>query len=612
MSEESVLKRYEMLEVLRGEGAVRSYRAKSQEGVEVCLKFVWAEETKAQEAVAKLAALESLEHPNVAKLLETGLTENGYFIAREWVQGTSLDTKPMPLEITPKIAAEVVAKVCAGLASVHERGLVAENVRPSSVVVTPKGDVKLVDVGVPADRVGGAGEPAETALYTSPEEIAGSLPSPSTDIYRLGLVLYELLAGEVPFAGVDAAAVAQAHAGETPKPPSATNPEVSPALDGVTLKALQKDPVARYASASAMGEALEAAIGKKRMSPWVWVSLIAVLLALVGVWVYTRGTEAEEPQPGEPTVAVPQLVGATQQDAETAITDAGLDVGKVGEEETIEVKPGIVTTQTPAPGKEVAEGSKVDLTVSKLPAVEVPKVTGDSQSEAISKLGQVGLRIEDIEYVFDKRVDAGFVVDQDPQARSDVDLGSSVRLTVSKGEESGKVPSVVGLSEEDAGSALEAAGFSVKSTKAESADVPAGNVIEQSPAAASAAPAGSTVTITVSKGAPGTPQAVVPDLLGMGAFQAAGALRDAGLKGTIVFGPASSENLLKVVDQDPRAGATVDQGTRVTVTLGLPEFLFGGTAAPEQPVEPEQPDTGDSGGAGTEGMPSTEGTTTGQ
>jgi beta-lactam-binding protein with PASTA domain len=267
----------------------------------------------------------------------------------------------------------------------------------------------------------------------------------------------------------------------------------------------------------------------------------------------------------------------------------------------------------------------VDLVVASIPMAVVPDVVGDSQEEAATKLAQEGLRVGDAEYVYDKNVDAGFVVSQEPAADKEVVVASEVNLVISKGEETGQVPNVVGLSQDDAIATLEAAGFKVETEMAHSESVEAGDVIAQSPEAGKTVSAGSTVTITVSTGAaaaeapatpapvepapetpatpadpkpeepstpdPGTPEAelvTVPNVVGKGILQAIVDIRTAKLK--VKFGwVADDANVFKVSAQKPPAGEKVDPGTTVTIEIGLPAFLFDLQLPSEFPTATPQP-----------------------
>jgi serine/threonine-protein kinase len=320
-------------------------------------------------------------------------------------------------------------------------------------------------------------------------------------------------------------------------------------------------------------------------------------------------------------VAVPDLVGLQPEQAEVVLTEAGLELGNVTEEPTLDVEPGIILSQSPAAAEEAPEGSAVDIAVSAIPKAEVPDVVDKPQSEAIALLAEAGLLTGDIDYEESDKVKTGYVISQDPESGTEVTVGARVALTTSLGEaeaeepakedepaaeepadeeepakeeSTSKVPNVVGLSEADAESTLKGADLKSDSKKVTSKDVAAGDVVSQSPKAGTVMATGSTVEITVSKGAPDDPKATVPNVVGMGVLESIGALVNANLKFAIEFA-AATENYFKVAAQDPAAGAEVDPGTKVTLSVGLPDIasiLEGLTSgAAEQPVTlPAQPD----------------------
>jgi beta-lactam-binding protein with PASTA domain len=370
--------------------------------------------------------------------------------------------------------------------------------------------------------------------------------------------------------------------------------------------------------------------GAKKNPPWFWWAVAGVVIVLLGLFAFffLQGKN----------VQVPVVIGLSKAAAEVSITDAGLRVGKVSDVPTITAEPGTVVDQSPRAPMEVPEGTAVDLGVAAVPVVKVPDVVGKTQSEANEEIAVAGLQPGTVTYAYDANTEAGMVISQDPIAGTETTIAAFVALTVSKGEKQSQVPNVVGLSADDARSALEAGGFGVKETKAESKDVPPGDVISQSPAAGTVVSPGSMVTITVSKGVPETPEepappsgsesttesenppaesenppvasaeatqlpeeepvaseppstlTAVPDVVGMGVGDAIGTLKDQELKIRFGFGP-DDEMVLKISAQDPAAGTKADRGTAVTLTIGLPAWIFGEPEATPVPAE-EEPGTG--------------------
>jgi beta-lactam-binding protein with PASTA domain len=318
-------------------------------------------------------------------------------------------------------------------------------------------------------------------------------------------------------------------------------------------------------------------------------------------------------------VAVPSVVGQAQPQAQATLEAAGLRLGQVSQEPTLAVPPGTVVSQTPSANSAVKKDSAVNIAVAAVPTAQVPNVVGQLQSDAITALAEQGLRTGTVSYVYDSAVQAGKVTAQTPAASEKVAVGSAVNLTVSMGAQQGQVPNVIGLSQDDANAVITAAGFKVTTVKATSSNVPPGDVVAQSPAAGVVTTAGSTVTITVSTGpapasapapsapapAPEAPAAPpgeptkpteppattvkVPDVVGKSVKDAVAALKDVKLKVSFEFAPSDGD-YLKVIKQDPDAGAAVDPGTTVTITISLPSLsLPDGKPTQPMPLPAEKP-----------------------
>jgi beta-lactam-binding protein with PASTA domain len=564
MAEGDLLSRYRIDQVFRGEGAVRSYRATALDGTGVCIKVVEAGDAEARAAVERLGALVSLEHPNVARVLDRGLVEGGYAVVREWVTGTHLGTKPLPTGATTASAAGYVADAAEGLAAVHSRGIVHGDIRPSNLVADARGQVKLVDVGVPpaAGRVAVAGAPASDVSYTSPEELDGAQPTKSSDIYSLGAVLYELETGRPPFDGPDAMEVAQAHRSRMPVPPSSLNPAVSPAIDGVTLRALEKLPASRYATATEMASALgsnQSAAPPAGGKRWIWAVVAAAVVALVIIVAVlaNQGT----------SVVVPNVVGMPQAEATTALEAAGLKVGKVTQDPAAEAEPGMVVSQNPAAEAKTNEGGAVDIVIAAVPLVEVPDVVGLDQAAAKKALEDVGLAVGEVTQKQTADAEPGMVLEQAPAAATQANQGTTVDFVVAAAALV-KVPNVVGQTQADAKATLEAAGLKVgEVTEKESTSVAPGVVSKQSPDAGSNVDGGSAVTLEVGA-APQVPQVKVPKVTGLTESDAAIELARVGLAvGDVQYVSDPVVAAGHVKSQDPAQGASLPAGSKVALVV---------------------------------------------
>jgi eukaryotic-like serine/threonine-protein kinase len=429
-----------------------------------------------------------------------------------------------------------------------------------------------------------------TAQYLSPEQAQGHAVSAASDIYSIGIMLYELLTARVPFDGESAVTIALKQVNERPTPPSALNPEITPELDEAVMRALEKDPARRYPDADAFIAALQAArdgtatavlapvapppppidppseayvYPEEPLPPreerdggrwWLW--LLAVLVAGLGL-------AAVLLLPGTQKVGVPTVVGADQANAEAKLRQDGFRVDTV--QKTAEQPAGQVIGQDPTGGTKAKKGSTVTLTVSAGPQqVAVPQVVGLTVSSARGRLKKAGLEASEREENSDT-VAKGRVISVSPPEGQKVDKGSSVTLVVSSGKAQAQVPNVVGKSFDEAQSTLQAAGFKVTRTDKESSKAP-GTVLDQNPKAGVQIDNGSTIALTVAKE---PSQVAVPDVTGEDAPAAIAALSGQGF----VIDQQSKDVPTPdgdgvVLEQSPTGGKKAKKGSKVTIVVG--------------------------------------------
>ncbi len=560
-----------------------------------------------------------LSHPNIVSIYDRGTANGSYFIVMEYVEGRTLKELIVTRGPCPvPVAISYTRQVLAAIRFAHRNGIVHRDIKPHNVIVDGEGRVKVADFGIAragASQITEAGSIIGTAQYLSPEQARGAPVDESSDLYSTGIVLYELLTGTVPFGGETPVEIAMKHLSQAPEPPSALRHEVPRDLDFVVLRSLAKEPVDRYRSAQEMDRDLElvargeevgreteeaatmvlAGVGAattavtERVTPrapastpyasaeryrayeapvtrrrawWPWLLAAGILIAL-GVGGYLLYDRVQEQIDSNAPVAVSDYEGIKESLAVEAILNDGFEP-KVRRLPNGEVERGIVYEQDPGPGSRLAKGSIVTILVSTGKAkVQVPDVVGKTEADAVAELTRAGLDANSVQ--INSSEDAGTVTAQAPAGGTVLVEGSEVRINVSKGPKPIAVPSVVGLSYEQASSQLQAAGFAVRRIDVDS-DQSLGVVVDQSPAGNSTAAKGAIVVLSVSKG----PQTVdVPDVTGLDQQTARTTLAAAGFKVTIVkedFEDPAFDGI--VLSQAPVGGSQAEPGSTVTITVG--------------------------------------------
>ena len=541
----------------------------------------------------------------------------------EYLEGRSLkelivSRGPAPI----KVSIDYARQILAALAAAHRRGIVHRDIKPHNVLVNPEGRLKVTDFGIArsgASQMTEVGSIIGTAQYLSPEQARGAPVDQTSDLYSVGVVLYEMLTGQVPFTGDTPLEIAMKHLSEVPKPPSELRPEVPHDLDLIVLRALAKDPAERYQSAEEMdadlarvadglpvdpetetaatavlsGSGLIAAAPtsvitrptqvaptrpappgstppagyygyegppRRRRPVWPWVLSVLLLIA-AGAAAWFAYTKIQDQLAANKPVAVPFVSGLKEPLAVKQIRDVGL-LPEIHRETSTTVEKGVVIRQSPVAGTRVQKDQRVDIWVSKgVPTVQVPSVIGKSRDDAISTLINAGLKPSAFDVPSNKA--PGTVTGQEPQPGKVVNKGSKVRINVSSGPAEVDVPSVIGLSFADASSALQNEGFAVARKDVESEE-PKDTVVDQSPSVR--AQKGSTITLSVSKG-PKT--STVPDVGSQDEGSARSALESAGFVVQVVRQDVTDPGLDGIVlSQSPRGGAKEKKGTTVTITVG--------------------------------------------
>jgi len=598
-------RRYRVTERIGSGGMADVYKAVDETlGRTVAVKVMHAHFAQDPEYVARFrqeaAAAANLSHPAIVNIYDFGVEGDTPYIVMELVRGTDLKAIVQQRgPIDPIKVAQYGIQVCSALAAAHGYGIIHRDIKPQNIVLMPDGRVKVMDFGIARAVDSDAtqtGSVLGTAQYVSPEQAQGRPLGPGSDLYSLGVCLYELVTGRLPFDGATPVSVALKHVNDEPAPPSVYRPDIPHALEAVILKAMTKDPSRRYRSADEMREDLERVVAggdvaaapprpddtsvmpavpvavrsaaqaartqppKRESSAWVWVGVAALLLAIGLGAAWEMGVFA-------PGIRVPPTTGMTLAEAKAAIITDGLQVGIVDSKPDDSVEKGKVISTDPPAGQQVVKDQKINIVVSSGPVtLVVPSVIGKAKDSAIATLQAAGFVVDaaDVTEEFNA-APAGTVWDQSPAADSKVLKGTRITLHISKGLEQAGVPYVVDKSKAEAIDTLIHAGFKVKSVDKTSDTVAKGTVIDQKPSGGDAAAKGSTVTIYVSSG---KPQVAVPSLIGLTQSDAEAKLASLGLAASVTPVPDPDPAKTGIVkDQIPGPGTKVDKGS--TVTIGV-------------------------------------------
>ncbi len=558
--------RYQITERIGIGGMAEVYRAQDNVlgrlvAVKVMLPQYAADPNFTQRFRQEAAAAANLQSPYIVNVYDWGQDDGTYYIVMEFVRGSDLKTAIVQRgAINQRKVAEIGSQVCQALSVAHNQDIIHRDIKPQNIMVQPDGNVKVMDFGIARAKNSVMTQTSSvlgTAHYISPEQAQGKDLTAASDIYSLGIVLYEATTGQLPFDGPDAVSVALKQVNDLPVPPREINPDIDPGLEAIIMNAMAKNPAERFATANDMrlvlndylagrpvalgngftsaetvvmggiaGAGMGAALAdgtqvmpsgavkpvttnptsyrtggsgfnddKKRNTKRtaLIVAAVVVALAVVGVVVFSLLNASQSGSP------VPSVVGKTQDEATQILQDAGFEVGTISSAYDESVATGLVISQDPPADSKRPEGTKVNLVFSQgTKMVSVPDLTNMTSDQAREELQKYGLIPSAGTAEYSDTVEKDHVARQSPAVGESVAEGTTVEYYLSLGPEGTEVPYVVGQSEGDATATLENKGFHV-SVEQRTSDEPAGTVISQTPSSG-LLKEGDTVNIVVSTG----------------------------------------------------------------------------------------------------------------
>lgn len=539
--------------------------------------------------------LARLNHPNIVQVYDWGEFNSSYFICMEYVEGESLKEiieKKGPLP--PDTVAGYAIQISSALLMAHKNNLVHRDIKPQNILVTPEGKVKVTDFGIAKSLTVDVTKTLNimgTAHYISPEQAKGEVLDHQTDIYSLGIVLYEMLTADVPFRGGNSIDISLKHIYEKPLKPSELMENIPDKLEKIIMHCLEKNPLARYStvreligdlqkyetdqplSFSAKGQNLNrAGVFIKKIRPHLaTIIMAAFMVVFLVLFIFYSYKYYNDKTAGHAMVSVPPVENIPAENAKEILSLFNLNLIITDEIYSSETPEGFITEQTPEPGKNIPAGSNIEVTISRGPEITyilTPNLVGLSQEDASEILENSGLIIGNISKEYFSTFKENLIMDQKPEFNERIEPGGSVNIIVSKGEETIIIPNIGDLDFIEASNYLESLGLIVISSKApltDTTDEP-GKIIKVIPSPGSKVGVNSVVELVISTS---EPLVLVPNLIQLDLEQAKSNLDLIGINYEISY--ISTDYSVQegtVLGQHPEAGAYISPGSSVILFVG--------------------------------------------
>lgn len=541
--------------------------------------------------------LARLSHPNIVQVYDWGEYNGTYFICIEYIEGDSLKEiieKKGPL--APETAIGYALQISSALYAAHKNNLIHRDIKPQNILITPEGKVKVADFGIAKSIITDVTRTLNimgTAHYISPEQAKGEVLDHRTDIYSLGIVIYEMLTADVPFRGGSSIDISLKHIYEKPLKPSELIENIPEKLEKIIMHCLEKEPAARYSDLVKLISDLQnyktdkplsfnikspvtgrKNVFKQKMKspiPGIIAGALALIFLVLSVIYISKYYSAENP--ASSMVTVPPVENIPVDNAGRILSLFGLRLEITDESFHSEIPEGCIIEQNPESGENIPKESEIEVTVSKgieITAIPAPNLIGTSLEEAQKLLQDCGLKRGNIVREYSEDFEENIVIKQTPRFNEPIKPGTAVNLTVSRGKEFILIPNIIGEDFIEASNYLLSLGLIIESSKSPVKEGDAinepGKIVKAVPAPGSRVEAGSVVRLFISTN---QPLVMAPDLIHSSLEEAISMLESLNLSYEISYiGTDYSIQINTVLGQVPESGTYISPDSGIVLFIG--------------------------------------------